>query len=349
MFRTFRPYALPLLALIGCGSISDPTKNGEHTATVTGALTGTSVPANARVALVWRTGQNGGLAVGADVPVVNGKFSMTLTEPPDGFFFSTEGTAAVDETGGSAPPSTATADAPTSTPAPTPVPSGSRVIRPLDIVSGGIVTGDLTAAVGGFVVYEDTNGNGQLDIVAPASTTDTVIGGNKELLIADLRGGGALDYEKLRDKSGILPVQGLNLMWSEGRWLGLDLVELKINSSSGRLPSSVCFQYGTSLPLGESPDTSYPSPRTPPAVQCSADGRSYTYVYDNSCEPYVPPPPTLCNGGGDSISECASAASPTYTLKNGDPVPADWPCPVTPTPVPDAGIDVDGGSPDSGP
>ncbi len=354
MFRTFRPYALPLLALIGCGSISDPTKNGEHTAIVTGALTGTNVPANARVALVWRTGKNGGLAVGADVPVVNGKFSMTLSEPADAYFFPADADVAVDDTTENASPSAGSSSGTATTdpaPTPTPVPAGGRVIRPLDLVSGGVVTGELSAAVGGFVVYEDTNGNGQLDIVAPASTTDTVICGNRELMIADLRGGGTLDYEKLRDKAGILPVQGLNLMWSEGRWLGLDLVELKIASSSTRLPSDVCVQYGTSLPLGGSgPDTNVPAPRAG-QLQCSADGRSYSYVYDDTCTPYVPPAPTLCNGGYDDepySTGCASPSAPVYTLKPGEAVPSDWPCPVAvDAGVPDA--DIDGGSPDSGP
>ena len=86
-------FVLPALlgsAALACGEITDPTRGGENVATVSGALTGTNVPANAHIALVWKNGTNGGVAVGADAPIVGGKFTMALTPPPDSYFFSTE-------------------------------------------------------------------------------------------------------------------------------------------------------------------------------------------------------------------------------------------------------------------
>lgn len=52
---------------------------------LSGALTGTSVPAGARVALVWRMAA-GGVEVGAEAPIVNGRFSMNLPAPADACF-----------------------------------------------------------------------------------------------------------------------------------------------------------------------------------------------------------------------------------------------------------------------
>ena len=322
MTHRLRPFALPFLALLGCGSISDPSKNGEHTAVVTGALTGSSVPANARVALVWRTGTAGGLVVGADAPVIAGKFSMSLGEAADAYFVDAD-SEGVSDTVSAAPdtnvsPPSSSSSGSSGTGAPTPVPSGARVLRPMDAVSGGI-TNNLSAAFGGFVVYQDTNANGKLDIDDKLVTTDTVIGGNKDLMIVDLRGGGALDFEKLRDKAGILPVAGLNLMWSEGRWLGLDLVELKISATS-RLPSEVCYG-GVSYTTDE-PSTPSGKPLVP---TCSADGRSYSYVYD--CPVYVPETPTLCNAGNVTETACGGTGSST-SLAPGEPVPSGWPCTV---------------------
>src|SRR4051794_12870995 len=93
MQRT-RTLILALAALTACGGISDPTRKGaaEPVATVSGALTGAAgAPGNARVALVWRNGKNGGPLVGIDVPVIDGHFTMGLALPPESCFFPAEG------------------------------------------------------------------------------------------------------------------------------------------------------------------------------------------------------------------------------------------------------------------
>jgi hypothetical protein len=218
-------------------------------------------------------------------------------------------------------------------------------------VSGGI-TEPLTVATAGFVVYVDGNGNGKLDLEGEyASSPDTILGGNKELILAYLKGGGQLDYEKLRDKSGILPNAGFNLAWDEGRWLPLSLVELQLTDKA-KLPSAICSSgyavsgsggSGGSVPppelTEEEPDQT--GPRTndntaPPPDGYPAAGSPGLYCYDNGhsfyytgdCPPSPPPPVGLCaNGYGESTIACAS---PSYTFDGEDP-PAGWPCPITGT------------------
>jgi hypothetical protein len=272
---------------MACGGISDPTKGGsnEPVATVSGALTGTSVPANARVALVWRTAtsstENGGYAVGDDVAVVNGKFTMNLAVPAAAYFTEIDGTGefSSSSSSGSTPPSVPTDPAPTPEPAPAPgtsssgggkLPAFGARLTPRDNVSGGFVTSPLSGAVAGFVVYVDANGNGKLDLSgAYASSTDTILGGNKELVLTYLKDGGALDYEKLRDTSGILPTAGFNLAWTVGkRWVPLNVVQLKLDPSQG-LPGPVCslsgaYSGGSGGTDGFDPVANPPSPLPDP-------------------------------------------------------------------------------------
>ncbi|MBS2011667.1 MAG: hypothetical protein JST00_02040 [Deltaproteobacteria bacterium] len=372
------------LAAFACGGISDPTRNGtERVATVSGALTGTAVPANARVALVWRKGGAGGLEVGADVAIVGGKFTMNLVAPPDSFHAPLE----ADEVSviGSSPPSAGGA-APTD-PSPGSSTSGSpgtgtgggapkgassskavpggMTLRPKDNATGTIITQPMGAAFAGFVVYADTNGNSKLDLTGPyGDSPDTILGGNDDLILVHLQGGGQLDLEKLRDKSGILPTAGFNLAWDEGRWLPLNLVELKLNPKEG-LPNEVCGGSGIDYPgssggvpepapLPDTPPSSsgstssgsssgssgwggpYPAPGSP-GLKCSPDGRSFTY--QQPCPPPPPAPTGLCAGDGASTSACAGGYG--ANLGPGQTVPSGWPCavsePVDGGPAPDAG------------
>lgn len=400
--------ALLLSSLLGvtafvssaCGGISDPTKGGDgRVATVSGALTGITVPANARVALVYRkivtvgTSTTTTVQVGSDVPVVGGKFTMNIGIPADDLF-GTVDSSSITSVSSSPPsvrkPSPTTAETPPSAGTSTsgsPGAFGER-LAPRDLV-GGSITEPLTAALAGFVVYADTNGNGQLDLEGQyASSPDQILGGNKELILVYLKGGGSLDYEKMRDKSGILPTAGFDLAWTEGRWLPLTDVELKL-AANAQLPSAVCQTSSSGVDtVSASPDptissgggsagaggssgtggsggvsttsdggsggTYYPSP-SDPQLKCSADGRSYTYG-DSPTTCTTPPAPTgLCAGDVYSTTYCAGSTGYGNALPPGAPVPDGWPCPTTPDfdggGAPDGSTDggsVDGGSADGG-
>ena len=371
-----------------CGGISDPTLNGGdgNVATVSGALTGTAVPANARVAIVWRkvtttpSGTTGSVEVGSDVAVIDGKFTMNLGAPAADYFAPID-SHSVDNIA-SPPPLK-------DQPVPAPAPSGAGSsggkfgatpkLAPRDVV-GGSITEAMTAAIAGFVVYVDGNGNGKLDLEGKyASSPDQIIGGNKELILAYLKGGGALDYEKLRDKSGILPAAGFNLSWTQGeRWLPLTVVELTLTNSA-KLPSAVCESYvsgisggssgggvatkdpspdssgspgvppssggssgssGSGGSSGSTPTGSYPSP-SDPGLHCAPDGRSFTYYSTPSCPP--PPPPAVGLCAPSYLNETAPCAGYGYTssINAGDPIPSGWPCMVL--------KDADGGAADAGP
>jgi hypothetical protein len=385
------------IASTACGGITDPTKGGEgRVATVSGALSGISVPANARVALVYRkvttdaVGTHGSVEVGSDVAVIGGKFTMNLGIPADDYFSSTDGSASSGVS--AAPPSSDVLPAPapnTGTPGSStsgsPGAFGASQLMPRDIV-GGQITEPMSAAIAGFVVYADTNGNGKLDLEGDyASSPDQILGGNKELTLVYLKGGGSLDYEKMRDKSGILPTAGFDLAWSEGRWLPLSDVELKLNANA-QLPSSVCERWisangsgsgsVSSDPSGTNGSSSgpvvtadggsagsssgggfpsnYPSP-SDPSLHCSPDGRSYTYGGGSSSCPPSPPQPTgLCAGDIYTTVACAGSDGYGNALSSDAPVPDGWPCPTSASldgGAADATVDggsFDGGSADGG-
>lgn len=381
-----------LAALAACGGISDPTKGGsasEHVATVTGSLTGANVPAGAHVALIWRVGTTDAFEVAGDVAVVGGKFTMDLGIPSSTYFFaasdelksssqsgSSEGSAPVanppsgTEGGSSGSGSTEGADASTGiTPGSSTSSSGnggmwggSANIQPRDTVSGGIA-GDLNVAVAGFVVYVDSNGNGKLDISGNyAASTDEIIGGSSDLTLAYLKDGGALDYEKLRDKAGVAPAEGYNLLWSQGeRWLPLNLVELKLNADT-RLPSPVCqgggaadetvsapprttdsppsssssssgsSGTGTGTPTtmdGGAPTPVYPSPDDP-NLHCSPDGTSFYYEFPSTpCPAPAPAPQGLCAPQVSTDIACVgSGGGGGDSIPPGTAPPPGWPCPV---------------------
>jgi hypothetical protein len=348
-------FGLSIFLAIACGSISDPNKKngGETVATVSGALTGTSVPDGTHVAIVWKAGANK-YAVGNDAAVIDGKFTMSLTAPPASYLFSADEDSSNDSTPPSAGNSGAGGD-------PTSDNTSSNVSPKNDTVSGGI-TEPLKGALAGFVVYVDKNGNGKLDISGEyASSTDEIIGGSKELYLAYLSGGGSLDYEKLRDKSGILPKAGFNLGWTEKeRWLPLDVAELKIDAHA-KLPSTVCYGGGVSSedipptavgvrkPSDESTSTAdaggddyssnYPSTDTP-GLECTNNGYTWS-VPPTPCEqpPPQPTPVGLCADDTYPTSWGCGMAPNGSSIPQGTMPPPGWPCPV--------GV-ADGGSAEAG-
>ncbi len=376
---------LAIAAAVGCGSLAN--RNDSSIATVSGTLTGTSVPANTRVALVWHAPDRS-WTVSHEAPVVNGAFSIDLTSAPaDALFFSP-----TDSSSSDTPPSQSfdspAPDASTSTAPPSAGSSssssggafGGARIAPRDVVSGS-VGAPLSVAIAGFVLYVDSNGNGHLDISGDnGESPDQIVGGSDELALVYMRDGTSLDFEKLRDKAGQLPTRGYDLMWTaKERWLPLSNVELTLRSNNA-FPSAVCeigaISGGGSVSLPSSGDVS--------AGGSSGSGGSggsagsvggYTWASGSTPAPSLqhgpypsPGDPNLgCNkdGRGWSYSSCRTK-SPTPNglcgeyhtvpcdeygaqLGSTDPVPPGWPCTVAVDGSADGGInDASAGPYDAG-
>lgn len=207
-----------LASLWACDSLSDPEKTtpsgGPTIARVTGALVGLDAPANARVTVVWRT--TTGLAPGADAAIIDGRFTVELGAPPADVL-------AVGQ--------------PASSP-----PGADASIGTQTVVSGMTTGLPIREGIAGFIVYADTNANARLDLDSSGLPSDTIIGGNAELVLTHFQDGTSFDYEKLRDRTGTLPHEGYNLAWTGGsdgrRWFPLENIELELRAS--KLPDDVC-------------------------------------------------------------------------------------------------------------
>jgi hypothetical protein len=114
-------------------------------------------------------------------------------------------------------------------------------LTPKDVASGA-VSAPLTAAVAGFVLYVDGNGNGQFDISGDdGASPDQVVGGQHDLVLVYLRDGSQLDLEKLADKPGHVPSRGYNLVLASlDRWVSLSSVDLTLGENDSVLPGGVC-------------------------------------------------------------------------------------------------------------
>lgn len=362
-------FPLAVAAAFGCGSVSN--RNDTSIATVSGTLSG-DVPAGARVAIVWHAPKGGAWVVSNEAPVVGGAFSINLTgAPADDLFFDPNESGI--NGGGALPP-----DAPRASPEPAPSTGGSAGgsssgfnggnVRTKDVVSGSVGT-PMQAAIAGFVLYVDKNGNNALDVSGNGESPDEIVGGSHELVLTYLRDGTNLDYEKLRDDTQQLPSRGYNLFFTaRNRWLSLSSVGLTLGDD--RLPSPVCYvgdegnvSYDDSTPAypGSSSSGSsgtvgvdagapsgYPDPGDP-NLRCAPDGRSFSY---ESCSPPPPPPPptpkTLCSDGDITVSAGGCGGYGAVLPPDGS-IPPGWPCPVSgdvdggPAPSADASAPVDAG------
>jgi hypothetical protein len=351
---------LAVLAALGlaCGSIADPTRVANLGAssqqpdagpgTRLGRLSGSLAIAppdagSVHVALVFRFGA--GAAVLGDAPVIDGHYTLDLPEVPETYFAPAE-TSFLDLTGGYDYQDTGGG-------------ASTYTFDPDSDVIEGSVSGPLRAAVAGLVVYADRNGNGKLDIEPSyVSSPDEILGGNDELLIVALRGGGSLDYEKLADHGGVQPHAGFNLAWFERRWLSLKEAELKLAPKT-KLPGKVCAflpgAYGSDGVgiIGQPPPGD-------PKLHCSVDGFSWKYDHatGEACPPWAiwrtatlpplwPPPPNgMClYRYGDNFAQCHNIYEYASDAASYPGVGhrSDWPCPIpsqgfVPPPRPDGGI-----------
>jgi hypothetical protein len=231
-------------ALIGCGSLDGNPSGKVPLATLTGELVNAAaVPAarNVRVAVLWRGDKANRFAVAVDLPVqpvFPAKFQIQLTDAPpvsqlynpfaDGSGSPDRGRipepAPVDADPSPTPlPSPTPAPAPPSTPpdadnlpSPQPVPmpvGGAECAKPPsgpNCNAAPAYPADFRAALGSVVAYEDTNGNGKLDLVDDNATgfVDRILGVNPNLAVVYLQG---TLPARLADSRGVKPVLGYNL------------------------------------------------------------------------------------------------------------------------------------------
>lgn len=325
MILRYTPIAALLMtsafgALVACSSLSDPAKGtanpapaattdppGTQTTKVSGALTaGTTAPSGARVALLWRL-PNATVASGSDVVLgADGSLSMDLAAPPDSYLVAADpnqnGYPLYDGLPSAYPPTN----------------SALRVAR------------------AGFAIYQDTNGNGKLDITdaTTSETSDTIVGTANDYYLTYFASGSDLDYEKMRDKSGVLPHDGYNLTWtgdenSNGipRWMGLNLIEISVGADMG-VSEKVCAGV-TFPPIHNADGTLTPIqctnvPLGDPHIHCASDGRQW-YL-----GPLSPSAQNLnCSTwpGLERPTVCATGCGVGGEILDADAgVPAGWPC-----------------------
>lgn len=188
-----------LLTLTACGSISTGDDSAVL-ATMQGELTNPhslALPETVRVAVVWGQ-ERDGFAIAQDVevePVFPSKFRLALTSaPPDSAMFYTADEYAdevaedADESGDRSSPLEEDAD------------------------FGGVTPRDVRVAYGSLVAYEDTNGNGRLDLVedGAAAFVDRVLGTNSAMVLVYLEGN--VSHPEFRDENGVYPTPGYNLL-----------------------------------------------------------------------------------------------------------------------------------------
>lgn len=235
-----------MLGTFACDAISDPTKREAESPVVEpepsgetdlstvlqGSLAG-NVPEGARVAIVWAMA-GGGLVVGDQAPIVNGRFRIDPTPPP----------GAVFEGGG------AGNDGVNSGTGMGPVDSGiglegfmrvsPRTNKPIEGTVGESTNSTFQEAYAGFVVFVDGNGNGRFDIdPSYGAPPDPILGGNAGMQLAYFRGGEAADYGRREDWADRKPKPGYNLQLVEGDWLKLDEVQLALDPEA-KLSERVC-------------------------------------------------------------------------------------------------------------
>jgi len=307
-----------LISALACGEVGDVEKR-PPLAVLDGQLSQASPQAlrpgaNVRVAVVWLS-VDGGYSVAQDIPVTPvfpAKFHLELSDPP---------------------PATAMAHG-------TPGRDASDLKSSRDTWPA-----DFGVAIGSVVAYEDTNGNGKLDLVDQSATAfvDRVLGVNGELLLLYFEGN-IVPSDFKTDAAGNRPAQGYNLAGttlcagkgtcnhdSDG-WLPMTtLYDLPLsadpqfgkvmcqglNEGFGESTVTENFDPGPAQ-TGPGPDGVWPQPGDPELwCDVTAHGRRYQYT---KCQTSAP---GLCTTAQRSCTVTA------WEFRTPSP-PAGWPCVVTP-------------------
>ncbi len=326
-----------LAALTACGTLSDG-QDPAVLAIIQGQLTNTEsidTPSSLRVAVLWQSAQErGGYTVAQEVevePVFPSKFKLALTAPPPDGAMLTPGQHYDDGRGAAQGGST---------------PPGAGGLSPMDgeFDLDDAAFDDMRLGFGFLLAYEDTNGNGKLDLVDEGANAfvDRILGANPEMLVVYAEGNVA--HPGLGDEHGGALQRGYNLFkyhecfadgtpadgnpvpepacTPETAWLPIDsLYDLPITGDP-QFSDFMCRDGASSerneqvLPPDAQPESTDPGPAGyPPAAQisCDADGKAYRH---NECTTAIHGP---CKG---TDTTCTAQ----YIGLPEGPVPAGWPC-----------------------
>lgn len=318
-------------APIGCGDLGDADE-APPLAVIEGRLDQASVapastPANVRVAVIWATTTND-FKKSVDIEataVFPSKFRVELKNPPpaDAMIGGEGGTAFPEPADPTDPADETTDDIP-------------------DTKTQDFGASATRWAIGTIVAYEDTNGNGQLDLLrADQPPVDRILGANEQMTLfyfegepvsplnIETRGTPSKGYGFLRAPACVAPRPNQTAQPCDpAEWLSIStlyelplstdpqLAEMMCRSSSGTSyshPSQSNTKPGAALPQAPGAD-GWPA-KDDEGLFCAADGKSYEYV---KC---VSTSLGLCKGTSESCTDNS------YGLPAG-PVPAEWPCTV---------------------
>jgi hypothetical protein len=305
-----------LLAVGACGSLESDDTPGQVLLTLTGEVTNQAqiTPASeVRMALVWSAEpleSETAFNASQDVPMTAqfpATFSIEITSPPPA-----ELTISRDD-----------------------LPEKEK-----DELPPGFAF-----AIGTLAVYEDRNGNGQLDLIGGgADAIDGILGLDEELLVLYFEGSWQLGYNLVRIPDCVFGIAGGHeppCSDSARVFAPVDgvIADLQIPlSADPKLARWMCerFDDSDSIAVGRPPEdmgTATPPAGYPamddPNIYCGFDGRSY--VYQNCVETMEGP----CSG---SSITCTDATQ--WHVPDAASPPADWPCIIAPdggsgvTPVP---------------
>ena len=361
LLSCFLPAALAL-ASTACGSLSSGDE-GDALATLEGRLGNAQaieVPSALRVAVVWSSASaRGGFTVAQDIevePVFPSSFRLALRSvPPEAAMVDSStqnsGNGADDSTPGYNPDDP---NAPGDSGNGPPTGGG---IEPQDIDIDLEPPPGVRVAVGTLVAYEDTNGNGKLDLVDEAATqfVDRVIGANPELMLLYMEGDPAVwagsgdasqrpqrGYQLLRLGRCESVGQSTECTDPSDPSCGKPEAGPACEESVTLLPASAPFE----LPISNDPQLSATmcrSQSSPPIS--SAGGRYPGQIPETDPGPagYPPASEVTCDADGRAYAAsacietdhgpCRGVSSQCELLYIGLPqgaVPAGWPCTVEP-------------------